>query len=55
MSEKYSLAVKHTNSVQMCTTGQLQSLQLVPLGVKQLLTGAKLLGTDQQTSSNGRK
>jgi len=39
----------------MHITGQLQSQRLVSSGVKQPLTGAKLLGTDQQTSSNGSK
>jgi len=39
----------------MHITGQLQTWRLVPSGVKQLLAGAKMLGTDQQTSSNGSK
>jgi len=39
----------------MHITGQLQSWRPVPSGVQQLLTGAKLLDTDQQTSSNKSK
>ena len=55
ISHQIYVGSRRCKQTAMHITGQLQSWQLVPSRVKKLLKGAKLFGTDQQTSYNGRK